>query len=342
MKSIKITGIISLLAFMAAAVIYITNSGGYVNIGSKIIWAVDKGYYSDLGIYFIENDYVVSPSPETTTDYEFEQMCQFKKKLDDAGINLLYVNKPTKYLDDSIFDRFGVESYCNRNADKLLARLDEAGINTLDLRAEIRKDGLDIYKMFYRTDHHWTVPAGKWGAGKIAAALNEYCGYDIDLSIYDDENYDFKTTENAWYGEQGEKFVGAGAEMDDYTLVTPKFETSYTVDGQQGDFISSFIKDTRQAFHYNYSSRNCINNNVKKGKVLILGDSFDVITEPFLSLSVHETNIILRRDFDDIDVYDDIVRDGGYDTVIICYAPFMIGAHDSETNVNRKMFSLVK
>ena len=51
------------------------------------------------------------------------------------------------------------------------------------IREKIREDGLDIYDMFYRTDHHWKTWSGLWAAGKIAAGLNECCGYDIDLSL---------------------------------------------------------------------------------------------------------------------------------------------------------------
>lgn len=339
MKGIRISGVISLICFAALSYFYFLFYGSFVEIGSKAIWMFNKNYYSDIGIYFYENDYVISPSAETSTDYEYEQMCQFKERLDKAGVKLLYVNKPTKYVDDSIFESFGVESYCNRNADKFLARIEEAGIDTLDLREEIEKDGLDIYSMFYRTDHHWTVPAGKWGAMKIAQALNEKCGYDIDLSIYDDENYNFITTKEAWFGEQGAKLEGAPIKKDDYTIITPKFDTSYNMGESTYTFNEAFINNLNGVGHYNYMSRGCTNNNVKEGSVLIIGDSYDVVTEPFLSLAVHMTDRAVLREGSINKVLADI-DEGKYDTVIVCYAPFMIGAHDDETSANYAMFSL--
>lgn len=35
----------------------------------------------------------------------------------------------------------------------------------------------------------------------------------------------------------------------------------------------------------------------------------------------------------------DLIESGDYDTVIIAYAQFMIGAHDDETNANYRMFT---
>lgn len=63
------------------------------------------------------------------------------------------------------------------------------------IREKIREDGLDIYDMFYRTDHHWKTWSGLWAAEKIAAGLNELRGYDIDLSLYDESRYTFKDWE---------------------------------------------------------------------------------------------------------------------------------------------------
>ncbi len=75
-------------------------------------------------------------------------------------------------MDDGIFLReFGLECYSNKNADLFLKRISEAGVNTIDLREYILQDGLDIRKMFYRTDHHWVTCSGLWAAGKIAEGL---------------------------------------------------------------------------------------------------------------------------------------------------------------------------
>ena len=64
-----------------------------------------KGLYSSMGMYVTDDNYIVSAENETSTDYEIEQITKFKAFLDKQGINLLYVNQPTKYIDDSFLKK---------------------------------------------------------------------------------------------------------------------------------------------------------------------------------------------------------------------------------------------
>lgn len=67
-----------------------------------------RGYYSNLGIYVTDDNYIVSAYPKTSTDYEYQQVMELKHNLDKAGVNLVYVNKPIKYTDDEWFtEQFG-------------------------------------------------------------------------------------------------------------------------------------------------------------------------------------------------------------------------------------------
>ena len=308
--------------------------------------------YSDMGMY-IADDYIISASEQTSTDYEYDQIIRFRDFCETNGINLLYVNEPTKYIDDDIFIKnFGVESFSNRNADRFLERIRKAGINTLDLRDNIRNDGIDVKDLFYRTDHHWTVPAGLWATRIMAQALNDHCNYDIDVTIYDDDRYDFVEWKACWLGEQGRKLAKTYVGLDDYTEVKPVFSTSFTFkngdgstfDGGFDNFINESIYNTENdvydnpSWHYSYARIDCINNNVDKGKVLILGDSYDHVTQPFLSLGVHECDSLILRDYDDSFNLRDFILQNRYDTVIVAYAQFMIGAHDNETSANYRMF----
>ncbi len=311
-----------------------------------------KGYFGRDGIYVCDNGYLVNIYPETSTDYEFEQVVSFKKFCDENGINLLYVNEPVKYIDDqSITDEFGLETFSNRNADKLVARLRDAGVPVVDLRENIKSEGLDSYDLFYRTDHHWTTRATLWAVPIIMKGLNDYCGYDIDLSIYDEENYNMTDLKDCWLGEQGRKIGVTYAGLDDFTIITPDFPTSYTFkskDGNSKGCFKGFMKESRfnteksvydvPSWHYGYRERDCINNNVEEGNVFLLGDSYAATAEPFMTLGVHSMDSKRRRSLpDDFDIRQYIL-DHGYDTVIIQYAQLMIGAHDNGDSDNAKMF----
>ena len=77
-------------------------------------------------------------------------------------------------------------------------------------------------------------------------------------------------------------------------------------------------------------------NNTEGKKVLILGDSYEQITIPFLALGVSQVQCLIMRAYEGslreyIDTHE-------IDTVVIAYASFMIGAHDNEASANYAMF----
>ncbi|MDC7278826.1 hypothetical protein NXH64_04840 [Butyrivibrio fibrisolvens] len=332
--------------------IYLKNK--YLNLNGAMAGILGmQGFYSNIGIYVTDDNYIVSPSNYTTTDYEYDETVALRDFLEENGIQFLYVNEPTKYIDDNLFlNEFGIETYSNRNADKFLSRIHEANINTLDLRDNIKSEGLNIQDLFYRTDHHWTVPAGLWATKIIAQKLNDDYGYNIDLSIYNDENYVTKEWKNCWLGEQGRKVGAPYVGLDNYIEVKPTFPTSYVFiktdgtvcDGTFDSFIDESIYKPNNdiydsiTWHYSYDRIDCINNNVANGKILIIGDSYEHVTQPFLSLGVHEVHSLIMRKFDDSFSLRNYILKNEYDTVIVAYAQFMIGAHDDETSSQYRMF----
>lgn len=317
---------------------------------------VQSYYDRTYGMNITSNGYNVGSYAKTSTDFEVEQMIGFQQYLDSLGIHLLYVNEPAKYIDDSFYqEEFGGASYLNRNADLFLSRIGEAGIDTIDLRKNIQEEGLDPLSLFYRTDHHWTVPASKWAAEKIAERLNEAYGYHIDMSLYADENFHVSEYKNAWLGEQGKKVAKSYIGLDDYCMMEPKYETSYTIARPEGDltgdfglFINKGIYSVQMdpylasSWHYSYYAYNMEmihNEQADYGKVLVLGDSFETSMLPFLTLGIRDVRLVVPRDLGEMSVRE-LVAAEEYDTVIIAYVQSVIGAHDEEGNADYRMFWL--
>lgn len=311
-----------------------------------------RSTYNDENIYITKDSYIVSKRQDTTTDYEFSQIVSFREFLDANGISFLYVNEPDKYLDDTLFEReFGVRSYSNRNMDRLLARLREENIPVLDLRDEIRSGNLNIRDMFFRTDHHWTPEAGLWAAGRIAGAMNRYCGYRIDTTLYDPQNYTNKEWKACWLGEQGRKVGRTLVGLDDYKNAVPAFPTELVIVEQDGsskegsflDLIDESTYNTQQdlyfgdSWHYSYRTAHCINKLQPEGKVLLLGESYDYVTEPFLALGVHEIEFLCLRYTGDLNLRE-YISDHDFDTVIVCYEQPVLGAHDNPDSSNYRMY----
>ena len=78
------------------------------------------------------------------------------------------------------------------------------------------------------------------------------------------------------------------------------------------------------------------NNNVNNGNVLVLGDSYEQVMSPFLSLGVNEVRTLVLRSYEGS--LQDYIKQNDIDTVVVAYASFMIGAHDDPNSANYAMF----
>lgn len=339
---------------------------GYVAFYQKTNWGLQTMYdlnglvakvsgrhnqYSQENLYLTTDGSIMTASKQTSTDYEFEQLVMLHDFLQEHDINLLYVNKPVKYVDDREFvNEFGVMTYSNSNADKLLGRLNQAGIETLDLRENIIEQNLDAKSLFYRTDHHWKVTTGLWATNIMAHKLNASFGYHIDESIYRLDNFELMTLQNMWLGESGRKFGRTCVGLDDYTYVFPKEDVPLMFD--RGNFENNFMffiedlsNDNIQkpydadTMHYTYRFMGAKNESIEKGKILIVGDSYDNVVIPFLTLGIREVDFcILRYPEENQDTLKNYILKNDFDTVIVSYAQFLIGAHDDVNSDNYHMF----
>ena len=80
------------------------------------------------------------------------------------------------------------------------------------------------------------------------------------------------------------------------------------------------------------------NKDVVKNNILLLCDSYAYVVIPFLSLGIQDITSVILRSFDEsLKKY---IETENFDTIIIMYAEFMIGAHDSPSSANYKMFTL--
>ena len=304
--------------------------------------------------YVLDNGYVVGVYDYADTEYETAQVTAFRDFLAGQGISLLYVNEPVKYTDDAaLSEQLGILTYSNDNADRLLANLEKAQVPVLDIRDVFA--GTDSFSWFYRTDHHWTTSAGKEAARAISQKMNDEFGYGIDLSLYDDENLIYTVYEDSWLGEQGRKLGESYVGMEDYVLILPAYETLFTLqtsdDEQTGPFEEVLINQeimleqnnqdiySAPSWHYIYRGNegkitNDLNENGKN--VLVLGDSYDTVTNAFLALGARSVEGIVLRDYQgDIRQY---ILDHDFDTVVIAYTQFMIGAHNDEDSSNYRMY----
>jgi len=170
------------------------------------------------------------------------------------GTHVMLVVTPSKYNKKYVRLRTGLSpNDPDSVVDELLFYANQFGITTLDLRKSFPNSELDYSHTFFRTDHHWTVPAAFYSAKLLRDKMNEEYGLTLDPEgYYTDHNksYEEITYKGGMLGSMGRKTGAVFSGVDDFTAYWPKFEGSFaresmTNDGRKirlaGSFEETFI-----------------------------------------------------------------------------------------------------
>ena len=144
--------------------------------------------------------------PVDTTPY-VEKIASLKGVLDELNTPLLYVQTPLKTIDGYTEMPQGITDYANSNTDTFLESLNNAGIDTIDLRQTIKQEGMDLGDLFYKTDHHWKTQTAFWAVGEVTDYLKENLGIDLDPQEFytNSDNYESVFYEKNFLGSQGRR-----------------------------------------------------------------------------------------------------------------------------------------
>lgn len=321
----------------------------YININgifSKII-----GEKEINNIIKLENGYLTTPQAVADATKIADNIKEFETYLNKKEIPLTYIQVPYKTpTDNDEKIPLGFNTNANTNADNVLKQLEEKNIQTLDLRDEIQKDGLNHYDLFYKTDHHWNIYGGFWGHTKVVEHINETLGIDkINKEYTNIENYNIETIEDTFLGSRGKR-TGAGfAGLDDTVIITPKFETDYSISIQSkdinnktGNFKEVMFFEERIADESldkydpysmylggNYDFVKIINNKTATNdkKIFLIRDSFSLALVPYLSSHYSEVYLYDLREGTQADMIQKIEQVNP-DIVSIIYNPSVFGVED--------------
>lgn len=260
------------------------------------------------GVVKLNNGYLLTTidyvDDETLLEYT-NNVADFNSYLKNRGTNLVFAMTPYtsgKYdpqLPEGVYD-FG-----NDNADRLVAYLNEAGVDTIDFRDMMYEDGIDHYDMMYKTDHHWTTEAGFYAYGKLEDYIVSKTGCNVDTRISNIDNYSI-TTYSKWHlGSRGQRTGKYYAGIDDFNLIIPKFETSIQCDdgteGTMQDLVYdlSALQARKYTSEYTYDTvltgalDHFVNLDCQNDiKILMVSDSFSRAVNPWLIMAFSEIETI--------------------------------------------------
>ena len=256
------------------------------------------------------------------------------------GTRLIYVQLPFKIENDEMLPA-GAKEYANENVEVLLKELKNRGIETIDIKEHMKKDGLVYDDQFYKTDHHWRPQTAKWAAGVISQHLAGEMDWIHDQDLFEDDNFRFKHYDDQFLGSLGKKTGNWYAGTDDFDLIIPKYKTDFefwadTEEGiieRSGDFEHALLDKKNMEKNYfrinTYATytggdfkENIVTNHLSDNhkKVLLLRDSFSCTLLPYLSLSCEQVTTLDLRHFKKMSTAD-YVKEHDFDVVLIAYNP---------------------
>ena len=311
---------------------------------------MDKNEFSNFSVVKDKDGkmhYTYFATGANPTEELSDRTTKFAREMKKQGTNFVYLMPPDKYVEGVTEFPTGIPySYSNETADNFLNELEENNVDYIDFRDNILNSGIDKDKLFFDTDHHWTIESSFWAFTELTKQLNEK--YDLDLDkdkFYTDiNNYNSILYPKSYLGSMGRKTGMLYGGVDDFTLIYPKFNTSYSyyTDSKsqefelEGRFEESLILsypfnanldllDTGSDKYSTYLLGNrplvqITNNNNPKGlKVLFVKDSFIVPTAAFFSSMCSQVDLIDPRYYEgDIVEY---AKNQDYDFVFLSVYP---------------------
>lgn len=245
-----------------------------------------------------------------------DEVAGWAQALEQAEIPLLYVTYPKKTprTDNGLPPDIPDWPVLKMNA--LVEHMRERGVDVLDLRDTFEGRG-DYSDLFYRTDHHWNIEGGFFAFQTICETLRAEYGVAMDPWFEDASHYHWDVLENWFLGSQGKRVGSLFAGVDDFTVMTPDFETDFTFSipsretVRKGTMEETILfperigeKDYYNANPYTYYAGGdydyvTIENhrNPDGPSILVVRDSMTCALTPFLALDCSKLTLIDTRYF---------------------------------------------
>lgn len=276
-----------------------------------------------------------------------KKLSKFRSQIKNKEIEFLYIMTPDKYIPGYTTFSTGVPySYANETADNFIAELKKRKLDSIDLRDFLSESGIENSKLFYKTDHHWTIETSFWAFCTILEQMKEKFDFEPEhlLEVTNLDNYNQITYENSFVGSMGRKNGILYSGIDDFTLIYPKFETNYiyrattkantieltgrfeqalltmtpfTYTGSQydveADKYSSYLYGNQGVAHIQ-------NTEVDGPKIAIVKDSFMIPVAAFLSTVCSDVYLLDIRYYDE-SIVDYVNEIEDLDYVFVSYTP---------------------
>lgn len=279
------------------------------------------------------------------------RMKRVKDYVSPSGTKVMFVVPPAKYSprDTNLRKGLPINDPETKTVDTLFW-MNRLGIDTLNLDLYFPSENLSFEDTFFRTDHHWTIPAAFEATKILVSELNRLYGVDLDPGGYylDEDQYEKITYPDIMLGSMGRRtgvnFVG----LDDFTALWPKYSLNIDRESlddtgrashRSGSIFETLIQPdylTKKDSIYGDSAYSLYLNGLRTyehirnldnpdgPKILMIRDSYFSPVITFLTPLCSEIDAIWSlEELDQIDI-EDYIRENEFDYIIMEVYPFNI------------------
>ncbi len=210
-----------------------------------------------------------------------------------------------EYIDDYVFG-------------DIKKSLKKEGIGFVDIRQKFKNSTEQLY---YKTDHHWTSEGAYEAYEEVCRALGvKAANRDFyDIKTYPDFYGTTYSTSGFWLTKPDEIAVwhNKNHKPGDIKLTITEGNESKAYDTL---FFDNHLKEDDKYPVFidgNHALETITNKNVRKGRLLVIKDSFAHTLAPFLADSFRKVTLVDVRYYKNS--VTDLVRQGKYDRVLVMY-----------------------
>lgn len=289
-------------------------------------------------------------STELELALRVKRLMNVANKQDAQVVFLLY---PSRYDADVDEGYYGIP-YRDMNyfADNFLMYLRRYNVDYIDYRDVFSKQGKSVEDIMCSTDHHWKMEAGFDAMTYLVKYMDEKydAGFDPSGMYTDINNYVTETYHSNYLGSMGRETGEIYSGLDDYTYISPTFETGfkrmcentdYAKIEMEGDFNAVIMNKKYLAFEDIYKRElfntylggiyrvERITNTVNKEgpKVMFLRDSYSSPVGAFLSPMCSKLNMYWTQ-YCSENYLDEKIEDEQPDYIFVAFTPYKLLSED--------------
>ncbi len=206
----------------------------FIEVYAYVQTLLDKRESNNFSYIKDENGFLHYASFYKDDEYDlFEYALRMKRMQDyvsEQETKVLFVVPPGKYVKEATKFRTGMPvNDPNGIVDELLFYMNRLGIETLDLRNFLPNEKLPYDRTFFRTDHHWTIPASFYATKALVETIEERFDENLDPTGYytDINNYTSVVYKNGMLGSMGRRTGASFTGLEDFEALWPDFGGSY-------------------------------------------------------------------------------------------------------------------